>query len=130
MDQSTDKVYLDFPPSGGKAKDFQISHSAATPLMVELNFLRNHSGIIKDKVKAQAALVRERANHLQLKMQVKQKKTITDAFQSKIETLKTEKIKLQGNKTSLGRTDFHSVVNDNIQGSIYEGLLENENSLW
>ncbi|XP_026212316.1 CD209 antigen-like [Anabas testudineus] len=85
----------------GKAKDFQISHSAATPVMVELNFLRNHSGIIKDKVKAQAALVRERANHLQLKMQVKQKKTITDGFQSKIETLKKEKIKLQSNKTSL-----------------------------
>ncbi|XP_040915996.1 C-type lectin domain family 7 member A-like [Toxotes jaculatrix] len=84
-----------------KAKDLEIPYSAATPLIVEMNYLRNHSGIIRAKVEAEAALVRERASHLQLKLQVNQKKTLSDVLQKQIETLQTEKTNLKTNKTTL-----------------------------
>lgn len=121
---------LSFHASGGKAKDLQVPHSAATPLIVELNYLRNQSDIIKDKMEAQMALVRERTSHLQLKLNVKQKKTITDGLQRKIETLLTEKTKLQTNKTSLGTTDFHcSMTIYSISKKINQFLENNENNL-
>lgn len=112
---SYSSVKLRFHVSGGKAKDLQVPHSASAPFFVELNYLRNQSDIIKDKMEAQMALVREQTIHLQIKLSVKQKKTITDGLQRKIEILQTEKTKLEINKTSLGTTDFHSVFNDNIQ---------------
>ncbi|XP_071355031.1 macrophage mannose receptor 1-like [Trachinotus anak] len=84
-----------------KAQDLQISYSAAAPLIAELNHLRNHSGIIKAKVEAQAALMRERASHLQLKLQVNQKKTISDGLQEQLETLYTEKTNIKSNLTAL-----------------------------
>lgn len=103
---------MTFHASGAKAKDLQVPHSVASPLIVELNYLRNQSDIVKDQLEAQAALVREQASHLQLKMQVKQQKTISDGLQRKIETLQTEKTKLQTNKTSYGRADFQHVFQD------------------
>uniref|UniRef100_A0A3P8RPD4 C-type lectin domain-containing protein n=1 Tax=Amphiprion percula TaxID=161767 RepID=A0A3P8RPD4_AMPPE len=84
-----------------KAKDFEIPHTDAIPLIIERNFLRNHSGIIKAKVEAQMALARESTSHLQLKLEVKQKKTITDGLQREIELLHREKTNLQTNRTSL-----------------------------
>ncbi|XP_067470371.1 CD209 antigen-like protein E [Thunnus thynnus] len=84
-----------------KVNNLQIPHSAATPLMIELNFLRNSSEIIKAKLEAEAALARERASQVQLKLQVRQQKTNTDILQSHIETLLTEKTKLMANKTAL-----------------------------
>lgn len=117
-------VKLSFHVSGGRAKDLQISHVAAAPLFVELNYLRNQSGIVKEKMEAQMALVREQASHLQIKLSVKQKKTITDGLQRKIEMLQTEKTKLQTNKTSLGKrfplclqshyTVYSSLENNNV----------------
>ena len=99
-------VILSFCASGAKANNLQIPHSAATPFMIELNYLRNNSEIIKAKLEAEAALARERASQVQLKLQVKQQKTNTDILQSQIETLLTEKTKLIANKTSLGKTDL------------------------
>ncbi|KAM9842957.1 C-type lectin domain family 3 member A-like [Aulostomus maculatus] len=87
-----------------KAKEdyLQVPDSAATPLIIERNFLRNHSEIVKAKVEAEAALARERTNHVQLKLQIKQQKTLSDNLQSQIEILQTQKEKLQSNKTTLG----------------------------
>lgn len=45
----------------------------------------------------------EQTKHLELKIQVKQKKVKTDDLQRKIETLKTERKNLQSNRTSLGK---------------------------
>jgi len=90
--------------SGAKAKDLQISDSSATSLMVELNYLRNHSDVIRAKTEAQAALVTERANHLQLKLQVKQKMAITDILQGRIEILEIERANILTNRSTLGKT--------------------------
>ncbi|XP_073339851.1 uncharacterized protein [Pagrus major] len=79
----------------------QGPNSVATSLILEKNYLRNHSGINKAKLEAQTALVKERANHIQLKMQVKQQKALTDSFQGQIETLQAQRANLQTNKTTL-----------------------------
>ncbi|XP_003453177.2 CD209 antigen-like protein E isoform X1 [Oreochromis niloticus] len=87
-----------------KAKDFQVSDSAVSPLLIEMNHLRNHSGIVKERLEAQAKLVKERANHVQLKLQVKQMKVENDLLQRQIETLNAAKSNLQTNKTLLEET--------------------------
>ena len=74
-----------------------------------MNYLRNHSDVIRAKLEAQMALTKERANHVQLKLQVKQEKAVTDSLQGRIETLHAEKDKLQYNKTTLGTADFQPV---------------------
>ncbi|XP_022606727.1 C-type lectin domain family 4 member G-like isoform X1 [Seriola dumerili] len=84
-----------------KAKNLQISYSANGPLIAELNRLRNHSGIIRAKMEAHAALMKEHASHLYLKEQVQQKKTISDGLQLQIEALHTERTELKSNKTNL-----------------------------
>lgn len=99
-----------FPASGAKAQDLQVPNSAATPVIIEMNYLRNHSNIIRAKLEAQAALTKERTNHVQLKLQVKQQKTLTDSLQGQIETLHNEKTNLQSNKTVLGKTSNLSLV--------------------
>ncbi|XP_047467397.1 CD209 antigen-like protein B [Mugil cephalus] len=87
-----------------KAKDLEVPQSDAAPLTVELNYLRNRSGIIQAKLDAQAKLVKERNNHVELKLQVKQKKALTDTLQRRIETLQIEKTSLQSNKTALEKS--------------------------
>ncbi|XP_061599041.1 C-type lectin domain family 4 member M-like isoform X2 [Cololabis saira] len=84
-----------------KAKDFQLPPSADAALIAELNHFRNHSGIIRAKLNAESALMRERTNHLQMKLQIKQKKTVVDILQGKIEKLQIEKSSLHTNKTVL-----------------------------
>ncbi|XP_028996000.1 C-type lectin domain family 4 member M-like [Betta splendens] len=84
-----------------KAKDLQVPQAMTSPLFIELNYLRNQSEIINEKLEVQATLEKERAIHLQLKTQVKQQKTITDRLQKTIEGLQTEKTQRQTNKTSL-----------------------------
>ncbi|KAM8736626.1 asialoglycoprotein receptor 1-like isoform 2-T2 [Acanthopagrus schlegelii] len=79
----------------------QGPNSAANSLVVEVNYLRNQSGINKATLEAQSALAKERTNHFQLKMQVKQQKALTDSFQGRIETLQTQRANLQSNKTTL-----------------------------
>lgn len=74
-----------------------------------MNHLRNHSGIIKDKLKAQAALVKERNNQVQLKLQVKQIKVQSEFLQRQIQTLTIEKSNLQSNKTVLGKLNLQLV---------------------
>uniref|UniRef100_A0A3P9HCP8 C-type lectin domain-containing protein n=1 Tax=Oryzias latipes TaxID=8090 RepID=A0A3P9HCP8_ORYLA len=84
-----------------KAKDFDMSDLAASPLFAELNFYRNQSHIIKAKVEAQASLIKERASHLQIKQEVNLKRAFVDKLQGKIETLKQDVKILQSNKTTL-----------------------------
>ncbi|KAK2826125.1 hypothetical protein Q5P01_020339 [Channa striata] len=84
-----------------KATDLESLHSADAALMVELNYLHNHSEVTQAKLEAQRTLAAERKSHRQLMLQVKQMKTITDGLQGKIETLKTEKTYLQTNITSI-----------------------------
>lgn len=74
-----------------------------------MNYLRNHSSVIKAKLEAQTALAKERASHVEIKLQMKQQKTLTDNLQSQLETLHTEKTNLQSNKTTFGEADFQPV---------------------
>ncbi|XP_070776809.1 C-type lectin domain family 4 member M-like [Enoplosus armatus] len=85
------------------AKDdhIQVPNSAATPFVIEMSYLSNHSDIIRAKLAAQTALAKERAKHVQLELQLKQQKTLTDILQRQIETLRTEKTNLQSNKITL-----------------------------
>ena len=96
------KFFFFFHDSGAKVKDFQIPDSADAALIAEVNHYRNYSDITRIKLETQAAFTKERANHLQLKLQVKQKKIIIDILQGKIEKLQTEKTTLLSNKTALG----------------------------
>nr|XP_020446664.1 CD209 antigen-like protein E isoform X2 [Monopterus albus] len=86
-------------PQGAKIKDsLQVSHSAATQLISELNNLRsNHSDVIKAEEEAKKDLERALQNHTLLKMQVEQHETLNDGYQRQIETLRTEKKNLQSN---------------------------------
>uniref|UniRef100_A0A3P8UG52 Killer cell lectin-like receptor subfamily B member 1A n=1 Tax=Cynoglossus semilaevis TaxID=244447 RepID=A0A3P8UG52_CYNSE len=79
---------------GAKAKDLQIPEVHSV-LMVELNYYRNHSNYIGAKQKAQEALVNQRTDHLQLKLQLKQKKTFIDGLLGQIESLQVEKSNLK-----------------------------------
>ncbi|XP_036006990.1 CD209 antigen-like isoform X1 [Fundulus heteroclitus] len=82
------------------AKDLQIPGLAASPLLVEVNFLRNHTELIRDKLETQNRLKKERANHVQMKLEVRQKKTLTDSLQRTISMLQTEKTHLQSNRSA------------------------------
>ncbi|XP_059209555.1 C-type lectin domain family 4 member M-like [Centropristis striata] len=84
-----------------KGDFLQVPNSAATPLILEMNYLRNHSDIIRAKLEAKAQLAKERVNHVQLKLQVKQTLTSIDSLQREIETLTTEKTNLLTDKTTL-----------------------------
>ncbi|XP_029973314.1 CD209 antigen-like protein E [Salarias fasciatus] len=84
-----------------KASDFQIPDSALTPLMVELNHLRNNTELVQAKEAAESALAKERDAHLQLKKQIREKLASTDSFQKIIQTLDEERQILQTNKTAL-----------------------------
>lgn len=98
---------MSFSSSGAKAQNnfLQGPNSPANSLIVEMNYLRNQSGINKATLEAQTALAKERASRVQLKMQVKQQKALTDSFQGQIETLQTQRANLQSNKTTLGKAD-------------------------
>uniref|UniRef100_A0A4W6EXA6 C-type lectin domain-containing protein n=1 Tax=Lates calcarifer TaxID=8187 RepID=A0A4W6EXA6_LATCA len=87
-----------FTSSGAKVKDssHQVSHSAATQLIIELNYLRsNHSDVIESAEQAKKALEREVKNHAELKARIKQHRTINDGYQRNIEALQAEKSLLQ-----------------------------------
>lgn len=117
-----DPLFLSYL-SGVKAKDFQVSDSSVSPLLIEMNHLRNHSGIIKDRLEAQAKLVKERTNHVQLKLQVKQLKVENDLLQRQIETLNAAKSNLQTNKTLLGKFSLQPVFVNMQQAVNLHGLL-------
>lgn len=104
-------VTTSFYASGAKAKhDYLLApDSASAPLIIEMNYLRNYSNVIKAKVDAQTELHKRRANHVTLKMQVKEQKIITDRLQGQIETLHKEKANLESNKTLLGMADLQPV---------------------
>lgn len=91
-----------FYPSGANAKDLQVSDLAATPLILEMNFLRNHTGIMKAKAEAQLALAKERADFVQIKQEMMLNKAMTDRLQKTIRALQAEKTNLQSNRTALG----------------------------
>lgn len=84
-----------------KARYLQVPSSAATPYLIEMNYLRNHSAIIKATLEAKANEVKERINYEKLKLQIKQNKVNMDRLQGQIETLRTEKEKLRATQTSL-----------------------------
>ncbi|XP_034381238.1 CD209 antigen-like protein E [Cyclopterus lumpus] len=84
-----------------KGENLQVPHSATSPIIIELNHLHNNSDIIKAKLEAEAQLVTQHDNHLQLKRQLKQIIIHTDRLQAQMETLQTEKTNLQSNKTAV-----------------------------
>ncbi|XP_071354398.1 CD209 antigen-like protein E [Trachinotus anak] len=88
-----------------KEGSLQVSHSAATQLINELNYLRsNHSDVIEAEEEAKKALERAIKNHAQLKVQIQQLTTINDGYQRQIEALKTEKTNLKSNISALEGT--------------------------
>ncbi|XP_055004135.1 CD209 antigen-like protein C [Boleophthalmus pectinirostris] len=85
-----------------KVKDFQqVTDSALAPLVIERDFLRNQSNIVKEKQTAQMALENQRRAHMGLKLQIRQLQTVTDGLQSHIQELRAEKTQLEGNRTLL-----------------------------
>ncbi|XP_062296360.1 C-type lectin domain family 4 member M-like [Scomber scombrus] len=88
-----------------KEASLPVSHSAATQLINELNFLRsNHSDVIEAEEEAKKALEAALKNHTQLKVQIEQQKTINDDFQRQMDALRTEKTNLQTNISALEGT--------------------------
>ncbi|XP_071355029.1 CD209 antigen-like protein C [Trachinotus anak] len=88
-----------------KEGSLQVSHSAATQLINELNYLRsNHSDVIEAEEEAKKALERAIKNHAQLKVQIQQLTTINDGYQRQIEALRTEKTNLKSNISALEGT--------------------------
>ncbi|XP_038585553.1 uncharacterized protein LOC119910830 [Micropterus salmoides] len=88
-----------------KEGSLQVTHSAATKLINELNYLRsNHSDVIKAEEEAKNALERAIQNHAELKVKIEQHKTINDEYHRKIEALQTEKTILQSNISALEGT--------------------------
>lgn len=92
-----------FYSSGANAKDLQVSDLAATPLILEMNFLRNHTGIMKAKAEAQSALVKERADFARIKLEMTRNKATIDRLEKTIRALQAEKTNLQSNRTALGK---------------------------
>ncbi|XP_022606975.1 CD209 antigen-like protein E isoform X2 [Seriola dumerili] len=93
--------------NGAKVKQGspQVSHSAATQLIDELNYLRsNHSDVIEAEEEAKKELQREIKNHAQLKVQIQQLKTVNNGYQRQIEGLRAEKTALQSNMSALEGT--------------------------
>lgn len=83
----------------------QVSHSAATELINELNYLRsNHSDVIEAEEEAKRALESALKNHAQLKERIEQQKIINGNYQRQIEALQTEKKNLQANASALEET--------------------------
>lgn len=103
-----------FRLTGAKANDasLQDSHRAATELIAELDFLHsNHSEVMEAEEEAKAALATEIQAHAQLKVQIKQQRTINEGYHRQIQTLLKEKSNLQSNVSALGelrsaKTDF------------------------
>ncbi|XP_056250248.1 CD209 antigen-like protein E [Seriola aureovittata] len=88
-----------------KQGSLQVSHSAATQLIDELNYLRsNHSDVIEAEEEAKKELQREIKSHAQLKVQIQQLKTMNDGYQKQIEGLRAEKTTLQSNMSALEGT--------------------------
>lgn len=83
-----------------KANYFRIPDSDVTPLIVEMNHLRNNTEFIQAN-EAQAALVREKAAHQQVKGKIRERLVVTDALQRNLEMLEQEKEMLQANETAL-----------------------------
>ncbi|XP_074517287.1 asialoglycoprotein receptor 1-like [Sebastes fasciatus] len=80
----------------------QASHSAATQLINDLNYLRsNYSDVIKAEEEAKNALERALKNHTQIKVQIEKQKTINDNYHRQFEALRTEQISLQSNISAL-----------------------------
>ncbi|KAM6969156.1 uncharacterized protein LKV04_017887 [Tautogolabrus adspersus] len=84
-----------------RASYFQVPVSAATPLIIEMNYLRNQSGIIRATMETRAAIAKQQTDHIQLKLQMKQHKVSMERLQRQIETLRKEREKLQSNKSAL-----------------------------
>lgn len=88
---------------GAKARDTQVYTSADGLVLAELNHFRNTSAIIRAKVEAQAALLKERASHQQIKLQLNKLKTTSDDLQHQLETLDKEKSALKANQSIFGK---------------------------
>nr|XP_033498801.1 CD209 antigen-like protein 2 [Epinephelus lanceolatus] len=81
-----------------KEGSLPVSHSAATQLIDELNYLRgNYSDVIKAEEEAKSALESALKNHTRMKEKIEQQKTINDNYQKQIEALQEERAILLSN---------------------------------
>ncbi|XP_061823984.1 C-type lectin domain family 10 member A-like [Nerophis lumbriciformis] len=79
----------------------QTPHSAVSALIIERNYLRNHTDILKAEREAELAIVRQQTSLIQMKLQLKQQRRLSDVLQNKIEVLQSEKANLQSKKNAL-----------------------------
>nr|XP_046268895.1 CD209 antigen-like protein E [Scatophagus argus] len=88
-----------------KEGSLHVSHSAASQLINELNYLRsNHSDVMEAEEEAKNAFDRALRNHAELKVKIEQQKTINDDYQRQVEALLKEKMNLLSNISALEGT--------------------------
>lgn len=102
-----------FWASGANANEDHLltPHSAVSSLIIERNYLRNHSDILKARKDAEEALVREQTSQVQLKLQLKQQARLGDTLRSQIEILQKEKAQLEATKAIIGKSWDRGAVN-------------------
>ncbi|XP_049918217.1 CD209 antigen-like protein 2 [Epinephelus moara] len=85
-----------------KEGSLRVSHSAATQLIDELNYLHgNYSDVIKAEEEAKNALESVLKNHTRMKEKIEQQKTINDNYQKQMEALQEESKILLSNVSAL-----------------------------
>ncbi|XP_061700346.1 CD209 antigen-like protein B [Syngnathoides biaculeatus] len=73
-------------------------NSAVSSLIIERNYLRNNTDILKAQQDTEAALVREQTNQVQMKLTLRKKLRLGDTYRNQIEILQTEKANLESRK--------------------------------
>ncbi|XP_041810321.1 C-type lectin domain family 4 member G-like [Chelmon rostratus] len=82
-----------------------VSHSTATQLITELDYLRgNHSKAVEAEEEAKNALDISRKKHAQLKVEIELQKATNDNYWRQIGVLQVEKTRLQSNISALEGT--------------------------
>lgn len=85
-----------------KAKDFKdVSDPALTPLLIERDFLLNHSDVIAKELGVTAEKEKQRKAQVQMQVEIKQLQTVSDSLQSHIQALRADKAQLESNRTAL-----------------------------
>lgn len=89
--------------SGASGNYPQVPQSAIAPLLAEMIFYRNHSHIIQARLEAEKTAANQRASGVQVKLEVKQQKAVTDNIMKQIGLLQAKKRNLQSNTSALGK---------------------------
>lgn len=89
--------------SGAKSDYPQVPDSSIAPLLVELNFYRNDSHLIKARLEAEKMAATQRASGAQIRLEVKHQMVVMDNIIKQIKVLQTKKRNLEFNTSRLGK---------------------------